>query len=164
MYHLQTSKTLSSFSTPHPPISAWIMPHRYQQGTQSSFLPLHLREPFRGRQQRAPISPSDPIKASNSKLCLKYRGDCSNRGSRLETELLRRATTHNSCIQGDTVASSCHHNEHKALFTENISAFCGCGACQNPCAHKEGWSPPENLLQWIVMGHNWQNKEKKTEI
>lgn len=143
MYHLQTSKTLFSVSVPPPPISAWIMPHRHQQGTQSSFLPSHLREPFRVRQQRPPISPSDPIKASNSKLCLEYRGDCSNRGCRLEAELLRRATTHNSCIQEGSVASSCCYNERKDRFAKNVSVLCGergvskCAVSHNPCAHKD---------------------------
>lgn len=108
MYHLQTSETLSSFSAPHPPISAWIMPHRHQQGTQSSFLPWHLWEPFRVRLQRPPISPSRPIKASNSKLCLEHRGGIAPSARRSEAELLRRATARNSCIQEGSVASSEH--------------------------------------------------------
>lgn len=139
---MQSSETLFSFSNPHPPITSWIMPRRHQQGTQSSFLPSHLREPFRGRLQRPPISPSEPIKASNSKLCPEYRGDCSNRRPRLETELLRRATTHNSCIQEGSVVSSCGYNEQKDRFARNSSVQRGergskCGTSHNLCAHTD---------------------------
>lgn len=61
-------------SAPHPPITGWIMPGRHQQGTQSSLLPSRLRDPFRGRLQRPPISPSEAVKASNSKLCRIQKG------------------------------------------------------------------------------------------
>lgn len=75
------------------------------------------------------------------------RGPLGAAGSRLETELLRRAPAHNSCIQEGSVASSCRYNEHKDGSAKNISAPRG----ETGGGGAEGWGGFQSVGQVIIL-------------